>query len=447
MVTTIRQLGRNRMAHILLPFGCLLILIYVAIVYYFDSRDFRSTKKLQSFDYILLLGFLNVLLDIGKSYGVNHLDTIEPAFTRILYGLFFISTDVIVFYLCYVILSLTGTLPKKRLYKIIVYTPFTLNVLAVLFSIRQLQFVEGTFTNYSRGFPATTCFIMAAVYIAISGTVLLMRWNYIERYKRTGIITYIIALIVVGTVRLINPELFITSIGATIFVLGVYMTIESPSIRKVEQFHSDTVTGFASLIDNRDHSTGGHIRRTGIYVELITKELLAHNVDNPVLTRDFVKNVVNAAPMHDIGKISIPDSILQKPGPLTLEEYAVIQQHTVIGGSIINETFDSLGSTEYRRIAHNVARYHHEKWDGTGYPDGLKGTEIPLGARIMAVADVFDALSADRCYRGALSLDDCFEAIQKGRGTDFDPQVVDAFLNIRPEVERVYSELNLATAE
>jgi len=434
------------MAHILLPFGCLLILIYVGIVYYFDSKDFRSTKKLQAFDYILLLGVLNVLLDIGKSYGVNHLDSVEPAFTLILYGLFFISTDVIVFYLCYVILDLTGTLPKRRIYKIIVYTPFVLNVLAVLFSIQHLQFVQGVFTNYSRGFPATTCFIMATVYIIVSGTVLLMRWHYIERYKRTGIITYIIALIVVGTVRLINPELFITSIGATIFVLGIYMTMASPSIRKVEQFHSDTVLGFASLINNRDHSTGGHIKRTGIYVELITKELLARNIDNTILTQDFVKNVVNAAPMHDIGKISIPDSILRKPGPLTDEEYTAIQQHTVIGGTIIDETFDSLGSSEYRRIAHNVARYHHEKWDGTGYPDGLKGTEIPLGARIMAVADVFDALSTERCYHDALSLDECFAAIERGRGVDFDPQVVDAFLRIRPEVERVCLEIH-ASAE
>jgi len=435
------------MAHILLPFGCLLILIYVGIVYYFDSKDFRSTKKLQSFDYILLLGVLNVLLDIGKSYGVNHLDSVEPAFTLILYGLFFISTDVIVFYLCYVILDLTGTLPKRRIYKIIVYTPFVLNVLAVLFSIQHLQFVQGVFTNYSRGFPATTCFIMATVYIIVSGTVLLMRWHYIERYKRTGIITYIIALIVVGTVRLINPELFITSIGATIFVLGIYMTMASPSIRKVEQFHSDTVLGFASLINNRDHSTGGHIKRTGIYVELITKELLARNIDNTILTQDFVKNVVNAAPMHDIGKISIPDSILQKPGPLTDEEYTAIQQHTVIGGTIIDETFDSLGSSEYRRIAHNVARYHHEKWDGTGYPDGLKGTEIPLGARIMAVADVFDALSTERCYHDALSLDECFAAIEQGRGVDFDPQVVDAFLRIRPEVERVCREIHASATK
>lgn len=429
------------MYHISLPFGCLLILMYITIVYYFDSRDFHAHTKLNSFDYILLFSILNVLLDLGKSFAVNYPNIIDPVFTRILYGLFFVSTDVIVFYLCYVILSLTGMLPKKRIFQAIVYIPFVLNILAVLLSIQRLQFFEGHFTNYSQGFPATTCFIMAGVYILISGTVLLMRWNYIERYKRTGIITYIISLIVVAAVRLINPEIFISSVGATIFVLGVYMTMESPAIRKVEQFHSDTVVGFASLIDNRDHSTGGHIKRTGVYVEMITKELLASNAGNSVLTQDFVKNVVNAAPMHDIGKISIPDSILQKPGPLTREEYEVIQQHTVIGGSIINETFDTLGSSEYRRIAHNVARYHHERWDGTGYPDGLKGTEIPLGARIMAVADVFDALSGERCYREAMDLDFCFETIRRGRGTAFDPQVVDAFLRLRPEIERVYEQL------
>ena len=430
------------MGYLALPVGCMLVLAYIAIIYYDDARDFRLQRELQEFDYLLLLGAINILADIGKSYGVNHLDSFPTAFTTIAYALFYLSTDIIVFYLCYVILTLTDSRPTKLYKRIGTYGPFILSIIAIVLTTGGLEFVEGSFTNYALGYPATICFAMGGLYTVISAIVLFVRWNHTERHKRTGIITYILVTIAVAAIHLINPELFITSIATVIFVLGVYMTMENPSLKRVEQFHSDTVVGFASLIESRDNSTGGHIKRTGVYVEMIANELLARGANSTTLTKDFAKNVINAAPMHDIGKISIPDAILQKPGPLTSDEYAVIRQHAVIGSNIIDEAFFTLGSPEYRKIAYNVARYHHEKWNGQGYPEGLKGEEIPLGARIMAVADVFDALSGERCYRDALSLDQCFAAIEAGRGVDFDPMVVDAFLRIRPEVELMCKKLN-----
>ena len=165
-----------------------------------------------------------------------------------------------------------------------------------------------------------------------------------------------------------------------------------------------------------------------------------------VLTKDYMENLLKAAPMHDIGKISVPDAILQKPGRLTDEEFTIMKQHAANGGNIIRESFRNLGNEEYRRTAFEVARYHHEKWNGRGYPDGLGQDDIPLCARIMAVADVFDAVSEKRCYRDAMPLDKCFEIIEQGSGQDFDPMIAEVFLSIRDKVEAVHAEL-MGTSE
>ena len=142
--------------------------------------------------------------------------------------------------------------------------------------------------------------------------------------------------------------------------------------------------------------------------------------------------------------MAVQDVVLQKPGRLTPEEFEIIKKHTVDGGKIIGETFGNLGNEEYTEMAYQVARYHHEKWNGKGYPEGLKGEEIPLCARIMAIADVFDAISEKRCYRDALPLDECFKIIEEGSGTSFDPILVDVFLELRPQVEEIYKDIKHA---
>lgn len=146
--------------------------------------------------------------------------------------------------------------------------------------------------------------------------------------------------------------------------------------------------------------------------------------------------------MHDIGKIAIPDVILQKPGKLTEEEFEIMKTHTIQGGQIILETFSHLDEDHYQKIAYQVARYHHEKWNGTGYPEGLKEKEIPLCARIMSIADVFDAVSRKRCYRDALSLEQCFMIIEEGSGRDFDPLLVEVFLQLKGQVIEVYHQID-----
>ncbi len=213
---------------------------------------------------------------------------------------------------------------------------------------------------------------------------------------------------------------------------------------ELELYHNEMIMGFATLVENKDGSTGGHIKRTTMYVKLLAEELRNRGHYKEILTDDYVKNLCMAAPMHDIGKIAVPDMVLQKPGKLTDEEFDIIKQHADRGGKIIQETFGHLGNEKYAQMAYEVARFHHEKWNGHGYPEGLKRKEIPLCARIMAVADVFDALSEKRCYREAMPLEKCFEIIQEGSGQHFDPMLVEVFLDIREQVEKVHSDINNA---
>ena len=212
----------------------------------------------------------------------------------------------------------------------------------------------------------------------------------------------------------------------------------STLLRKEEQIshsHNEMVMGFATLVENKDGSTGGHIKRTSAYVKLLAEELRNRGIYAEELTDEYLENLYRAAPMHDIGKIAVPDVVLQKPGKLTDEEFEIIKTHAVKGGEIIKETFGHLENEPYTQMAYEMSRHHHEKWNGKGYPDGLKRKEIPLCARIMAIADVFDAVSEKRCYRDAMPLEQCFEIIAEGSGQAFEPLLVEVFLEIQDKVE------------
>ena len=176
-------------------------------------------------------------------------------------------------------------------------------------------------------------------------------------------------------------------------------------------------------------------------MKLLAEELRKRGYYEEILTKDYMINLLKAAPMHDVGKIAVSDTILQKLGKLTPEEFEQMKLHTQKGGEIIQESFSRMGNEEFLEMACQITRYHHEKWNGTGYPEGLKQKEIPLCARIMAIADVFDAVSADRCYRAALPLDTCFKIIQDGSGQDFDPVLAEVFLDLRGEVEKVKNNM------
>lgn len=210
---------------------------------------------------------------------------------------------------------------------------------------------------------------------------------------------------------------------------------------KIKELNQDIVLGFANLVENRDESTGGHVKRTSRYVELLSKELFKRKIYPEIINLDFINNLISAAPMHDIGKMSIPDHILQKPGKLTDEEFSIMKSHAEQGGKIIKQTFSHIGDDNYRQMVYEVARYHHEKWNGKGYPEGRSKQEIPLAARIMAIADVFDAISQKRCYRDAIPLEECFNIIEKGKDSDFEPILVDVFLNMKDQIKQTMAEI------
>ncbi len=198
--------------------------------------------------------------------------------------------------------------------------------------------------------------------------------------------------------------------------------------QKIISMQQHTIGSFADLIESRDDSTGQHVKRTSNIVSVIVNGMKEQGIYKEQMTNEFCDLLCQAAPLHDIGKIKIPDSILCKPGKLTDEEFEMIKTHTTAGAEIISKSLTELEEEEFIQMAKDIALYHHEKWDGTGYPTGISKDEIPISARVMAVADVFDALITKRCYKDAIGINEAFGIIEEGRGTHFDPLIVDVFL-------------------
>ncbi|MEE1072671.1 MAG: response regulator [Cellulosilyticum sp.] len=210
----------------------------------------------------------------------------------------------------------------------------------------------------------------------------------------------------------------------------------------VKELEDSIITSFCELIECRDNETGGHIERTKEYVKLIALELQREGKFSNILNDTYIEMLVRSAPLHDIGKIGIRDMVLLKPGRLTNEEYEMMKNHTLIGEKVLTTIMNKTPSQHYLEIAKEVASSHHERFDGKGYPRQLRGKEIPLSGRIVAVADVYDALITDRVYRRAMSHEQACDLIIDGRGTQFDPVVVDAFMNVQQEIYKVAKSIN-----
>lgn len=213
------------------------------------------------------------------------------------------------------------------------------------------------------------------------------------------------------------------------------------SIKQIEELHAIQDVAFnamVSLAETRDNETGNHIRRTQLYIKLLAERLSL----NPIYTKQLDENTINllykSAPLHDIGKIGIPDHILLKNGKLTSEEFEIMKTHTTIGYEAINKAEEINGKAmSFLRVAKEIAYSHHEKWDGSGYPQGLVGEKIPLSARLMAIVDVYDALISKRIYKPPFSHTEAIKMIVNGRGTHFDPNIVDAFLKVTDEFNAI----------
>lgn len=207
--------------------------------------------------------------------------------------------------------------------------------------------------------------------------------------------------------------------------------------KEVVSIQRDIIGSFAAIIEARDGITGQHIKNTGNLVRVLVNLMKDDARYSNIITSDYAQMVADAAHLHDIGKIAIPDSILQKKGKLTDEEFAIMKTHPQEGARILDITLKGLESDSYYQIAHDMALYHHEHYDGKGYPTGISGCSIPLSARIMAVADVYDALRSKRHYKDGFSKEKSVEIIRESMGTQFDPTIASIFLEHIDEMEAV----------
>lgn len=209
--------------------------------------------------------------------------------------------------------------------------------------------------------------------------------------------------------------------------------LEAEIARRMEEnqtIQNVSIRALAHLAETRDPETGEHILRTQIYVKTLAMHLQSHPRFKDTITDHFIELVAKSAPLHDIGKVGIPDSILLKPGKLTADEWVIMQTHAELGAQAIEQAERDVDQpVEFFTLAKEIAHWHHEKWDGSGYPDGLAGDDIPVSARLMALADVFDAVITRRVYKAAIPFDKARGIIAEGWGIHFDPDVTDAFLN------------------
>ena len=204
----------------------------------------------------------------------------------------------------------------------------------------------------------------------------------------------------------------------------------------ITSIQAKILAGMANIMENRDDNTGGHVKRTSDVIRILIDVIEENHLLN--LDKRFCENLIKAAPMHDLGKIGIADTILCKPGRLTEEEFAIMQTHAAKSAELVESLLKDVEEDDFAEVAMNVARHHHEKWNGCGYPDKLKGEEIPLEARIMAIADVYDALVSKRCYKEPMSFEKARDVMLESMGSHFDPGMEQVFVLSRERLEEYY---------
>ena len=278
-------------------------------------------------------------------------------------------------------------------------------------------------------------YIASLLYLIVNMIIVGKRFHH----RDIGTIAMILVILLAGIVPMTLFHLNVTYIAIAICASICYIYYNdlvqqdiqaefALNQKKLSRMQRHIISGLANLIENRDMETGEHINRTGKYVKLIAENAIRDGVYTDRIDERFIMLLTTLAPLHDIGKILVSDTILKKPGRLTAEEYEEMKKHATLGGKVVREVFSGITDEEYLSFASDIATFHHERWDGNGYPKGLKEEEIPLSARIMAIADVFDALVSERCYKKPIQPEEAFKIIQEESGSHFDPQLAGVFL-------------------
>jgi len=345
------------MLYFKLQLGCLVVTLYFIINYIKGTIGAKySCNKI--FDAMMVTAPQAIIFDGVTAWTVNHLDIVPYKLNLALHCIFFVFMAVTVFLLYLYIMELTiGFNNKPQI--ICSCIPGAVTFVLILAFLNKLEFLQGKITNYSMGFSVIVCYISVVLHFAAILILIIFKHKSLEKKKILGIVSFLALFLTILIIQIILPEVLLSALLPAISILGVYMNFENPSLKQLEIYNKNMVTSFATLVESRDGSTGGHIRRTKGYVEIILKQMKKNRVHRKELTKDYIENVISAAPMHDVGKISTPDYILQKPGKLTPEEYEIMKQHSVEGGKILEKTFKTLDEPEYQKIAYEVARYHH----------------------------------------------------------------------------------------
>lgn len=237
------------------------------------------------------------------------------------------------------------------------------------------------------------------------------------------------------------PEVVLSRIGRALELEDLRRSLEKQVDEKtahIQYIKDMMVLGMAEMVESRDSNTGGHIKRTSEVIKVFSRKL-KKNKHLQGIDEKLLLNIEKAAPMHDLGKIAISDAVLRKPEKYTEEEFNEMKRHSAEGAKIVENILRGVEDDEFVEIAKNIAHYHHEKWNGKGYPDGLSKTDIPVEARIMALADVFDALVSKRCYKEAFTYEKAFSIIEESLGEHFDPEIGLVFLDCKDELIALYN--------
>ena len=304
---------------------------------------------------------------------------------------------------------------------------------------------------YTRGRFNFVSTIFYGLFYLSSVITILYNYKYFSRKALFSFLSFSLLPILMNIIQLNFYGLSLVNSGMTISILLIFMNSHKDLEERYEKtekevfeqekklitFQEHTIHSLADLVENRDTQTGYHAKRTSIYVNLLANQLKNDGYYTEILTDEYISKMIKSAPMHDVGKIVISDTILKKPGPLTSQEFEIIKTHTTEGARILTDIIGFSGDREYMKVSVDMAQYHHEWWDGTGYPFGLKENDIPLCARIMAVADVFDALVFERIYKEPLPIPEAFAIIKKESGTHFDPIIVEEFFKTKEEILRI----------
>lgn len=332
---------------------------------------------------------------------------------------------------------------------------FSLNLIVEIIAAPFGLIFKFSETGYSREnffWIYTAFFVISLVYLMVCMFVVGRRF----RHRDTLTIGMIIVILIAGIIPMVVAKLNVTymAIGISASICYIYyndlvqqdtQAAVVASQQKLSAMQEHIISGLANLIENRDMETGEHIVRTSAYVKLIAENARKDGVYADVIDDHFISLLVTLAPMHDIGKIVVSDRILRKPGKLTPEEYEEMKKHAAMGGDVVREVLNGITDEDYLSFASDIATYHHEWWDGRGYPKGLKGEEIPLSARIMAIADVYDALISERCYKKPIPPEEAFAIMEEESDTHFDPKLIEVFLNHKEEfIPQEKQESNLA---